>query len=282
MTNSPRPVALVTGASRGIGKAAAIDLAAGGYDIAVTARTMIDGEGRSDTDPGVVLPGGLDTTVALIERAGGVGLALRMDLLDRSSVEAALDTVLDRFGRIDVLVNNAIYQGAGVMELFADLDEEDLHRIFEGNVFAQIAILRKVVPHMVARGGGTVINMISATAYMDPPAPAGEGGWGLGYAMSKAAFGRVTPLLHVEYRARGLRVFSVDPGLTITERMQATGRVAQHARFFVGATPEVIGRAIRWLATDAGADELAGQVVLAQREVRRRDLLPGWPDAKLR
>jgi len=272
-----RPVALVTGASRGIGKAAAVDLAAAGFDVAVSARTMTEGQGRSDTDPGVALPGGLDTTVALIEHAGGQGFAVPMDLLDRDTVLAAVAAVYDRFGRIDVLVNNAIYQGSGVMAVFADLVEPDLHRMFEGNVFAQLAIINAVLPRMIVRGGGTIVNLISATAYADPPARAGEGGWGLGYAMTKAAFARVAPLLHVEYRELGLRIFSVDPGFTVTEKMEATGRTAEHGRFFQGATPDVIGRAIRWLVTDPAADELRGQIVFAQREVKRRGLLPGWP-----
>jgi len=277
MSQASRPVALVTGASRGIGKATAIDLAAAGYDVVVTARTLVDGEGRSDTDPNLALPGGLDTTVKLIEEHGVTGLGIPMDLLDRSSVMAAVAATMDRFGRIDVLVNNAIYQGRGVLDLFADLDERDILKIFEGNVFAQLAIIRLVLPHLLDGGGGTMINMISATAYADPPAKVGEGGWGLGYAMSKAAFARITPLLHVEYREQGLRIFSVDPGFTVTERMEASGRVGQHAQFFKAGTPEVIGRANRWLATEPEADEFLGKVVMAQREVKRRLLLPGWP-----
>ena len=131
MSDSKRPVALVTGASRGIGKAAAIDLARAGYDVAVSARTMTDGQGRSDTDPDVAVPGGLDTTVARIEEEGGTGLAIQMDLMQRGSVSAAVDATHERFGPIDVLVNNAIYQGSGVMALFEDLTEADLHKMLD-------------------------------------------------------------------------------------------------------------------------------------------------------
>jgi NAD(P)-dependent dehydrogenase (short-subunit alcohol dehydrogenase family) len=272
-----RPVALVTGASRGIGKAVAVDLAAAGFDVAVAARTRTDGHGRLDDDPTVVVPGGLDTTLALIEEQGVVGLALTMDLLDRGSVLGAAEAVLDRFGRADVLVNNAIHQGPGVMALFADLSEAQLRTMFEGNVYAQLALVRALLPKMLEQGGGTVVNLISGTAYLDPPARVGEGGWGLGYAMTKAAFARVAPLLHVEYGDEGLRAFSVDPGFVVTERMEAARRTEQYRRHFAAATPEVIGRAVRWLATDPDADELCGRVVMAQAEVQRRTLLPGWP-----
>src|SRR5438132_8880085 len=238
-----RPVAFVTGASRGIGRATAIDLAAAGYDVGVAARTMTDGTARLDEDPAVAVPGGLDTTVASVEKHGVDGFAVAMDLLDRSSVMAAVDAAQQRFGRIDVLVNNAIYQGPGVMAPFDDLTDDELHRIFEGNVLAQLALVRAVLPAMLERGEGTIVNLISQVAFMDPPAKLGAGGWGLGYAMSKAAFARVAPLLHVEYGDRGLRVFSVDPGLTVTERMEARGHTARYTQHFASATPDVIGRA---------------------------------------
>jgi NAD(P)-dependent dehydrogenase (short-subunit alcohol dehydrogenase family) len=272
---SRRPVAMVTGASRGIGKAAAIDLAAAGYDVAVCARTLHEGEGRADD--GSAIPGGLDTTVARIEAEGAIALGMPMDLLDRASVEAFVAAVAERFGSIDLVVNNAIYQGRAVMAPFDELTDDDLHTLFEGNVFAQLAVIRAALPHLLKQERSTVVNMISATAYQDPPAKIGQGGWGMGYAMTKAAFARVAPLLHVEYGDLGLRAFSVDPGFTITERMEATGATGQYAQHFAGARPEVIGRAIRWLATDAESDELRGKVVIAQREVKRRGLLPGWP-----
>jgi NAD(P)-dependent dehydrogenase (short-subunit alcohol dehydrogenase family) len=272
-----RPVALVTGASRGIGRATAIDLAAAGFDVAVAARTLTEGSGRSDADPGVVLPGALDTTVAHVEREGTAALAVRMDVLDRASVDAAVAATLERFGRVDVLVNNAIYQGPGALARFDDLPDDEVGRLFEGNLFAQLALIRAVLPGMLERGGGTIVNLISGAGYLRPPAPAGEGGWGVGYAMTKAAFGRVAPVLHVEYARHGIRLFSVDPGLTVTERTVATGRAASYARHFRAGTPDVIARAIRWLATSDEADELRGGEVLAQDEVEARRLLERWP-----
>jgi NAD(P)-dependent dehydrogenase (short-subunit alcohol dehydrogenase family) len=277
MTTNERPVALVTGASRGIGKACAIHLARAGYDVAVAARTLTEGEGRSDQDPGVAIPGGLDTTVAGIEAEGGAGLAVRMDLMDRQTLTDGVAEVLDRFGRIDLLLNNAIYQGRGAMESFLDLQDDDLQRLFEGNVFAQLALLRDVLPGMLERGSGTVMNMISATAHVTPPAPVGKGGWGVAYAMSKAALERVANVLQVEYQEHGLRFFSIDPGRVITEAAEARGAGKEFDRFFQGATPEIIGAAIAWLATSPEADDLLGQIVFAQRECKRRNLVPGWP-----
>jgi NAD(P)-dependent dehydrogenase (short-subunit alcohol dehydrogenase family) len=276
-TDPRRPVAMVTGASRGIGRAAAIDLAHAGFDLVITARTEREGEGRSDTDDGLVVPGSLDSTAATLVAAGAEVLAVRMDLLDRASVLAAVAAAYGRFDTIDLLLNNAVYQGFGGMELIADIPDDGLANVIEGNVFAQLALVRAVLPAMVEAGGGTIINMISSTGYVDPPAPSGSGGWGLGYAMSKAAFGRITPLVHVEYGALGIRVFSVDPGFTITEKMIAAGRAAQYSKHFTPATPDVIGKAIRWLATDPAADDHRGKVVIAQREVAKRGLLPGWP-----
>ena len=274
MSSRPRPVALVTGASRGIGKATAIDLAAAGYDVAVAARTATDGTAKAEA--GHPVPGGLDTTVAQIEKEGVAGLAITMNLLDRASVLAAVDTTVERFGHIDVLVNNAIYQGSGVLSRFDDLGENDLHNLFEGNVFAQLALIRSVLPGMLERGGGTIVNLVSAAGVRRPPAPVGEGGWSVGYAMTKAAFGRVAPVLSVEFPA--VRLFSVDPGLTLTERMVAAGDAGQYTAHFRPGTPDVIGRCIRWLATEpAESDELRGTAVLAQRVVDERGLMDRWP-----
>jgi NAD(P)-dependent dehydrogenase (short-subunit alcohol dehydrogenase family) len=272
-----RPIALVTGASRGIGKSAAIYLARAGYDVAISARTIHEGEGRHVD--GAKLPGSLDTTVEAIEAEGGRGFAVRMDLLDHQSLVDGVAATIEHFGGIDVLVNNGVYQGHGTMVNFLDLDFDDLRKIFEGNVFGQLVLVREVLPQMVARGGGTIVNMISATAYRQPPGKIGSGGWGMAYAMSKAAFERVAPLLEVEHGEEGIRAFSVDPGYVVTETAEARGTGGQFSAHFAAATPPVIGAAIAWLVTSPEAEEQRGKVVLAQRETKRRGLLPGWPPA---
>src|ERR1700712_2833586 len=272
-----RPIALVTGASRGIGKAAAIDLAKPGYDVAVSARTIHEGDGKYVD--GVPLPGSLDTTVAEIEAAGGRGFAVRMDVLDHQSLIDGVAATIEHFGGIDVLVNNGVYQGHGTMVNFLDLSFDDLRKIFEGNVFGQLVLVKEGLPQMVSRGGGTIVNMISATAYRQPPGKIGAGGWGMAYAMSKAAFERVAPLLEVEHGAEGIRAFSVDPGYVVTEPAEARGTAGQFSAHFAAATPPVIGAAIAWMVTSPEADEQRGKIVLAQRETKRRGLLPGWPPA---
>src|SRR5262249_21546468 len=92
-----------------------------------------------------------------------------------------------------------------------------------------------------------------------------------------AAFGRVAPVLDVEYAERGVRFFSVDPGLTITERTAVSGRAAQYTNYFKPGTPDVIGRAIRWIVVDPDANDLRGGLVMAQEEVRDRELMERWP-----
>ena len=99
-----------------------------------------------------------------------------------------------------MLLNNGIYQGPGVMDRFLELSEADLRRVFEGNVFAQLHLTRRVLEPMLERGSGIVINMSSTAGRTSPERPTGEGGWGLAYGTSKGAFHRVAGLLHAELR----------------------------------------------------------------------------------
>ena len=269
----------MTGASRGIGRATALALADAGYDVAIAARTVHEGDGRMapgsvrDDQETRVVAGSLDTTAAAIDERGQRALPVAMDLLDRPSIDAMVDTVLGEWGAIDVLVNNAIYQGPGRMDRVLELDLDAATNLVVGNYVHQLHLVQLVVPGMLERGAGTVVNMASATATMDPPAPAGEGGWGLGYGASKAAFLRVAGQLHVEFGARGIVAFNVDPGFTTNHKPSD----AQFATRFRGAPPEVTGAAIAWLCTADEALELAGTLVHSQALCKRRRLLEGWP-----
>jgi len=278
-----RRVAFVTGASRGIGRATCLALARAGFDVVVTARTLREGEGiaRSSSvrEPKEVpIAGSVETTAAAVRSLGREALPLRLDLLDRASIDAAVGEALARFGAIDLLVNNGIYQGPGVMDRFLDVPPGAIEQIFGGNVFAQVHLTRLVLPGMLERGRGTIIDVTSTTAYADPPGPVGRGGWGFAYGASKGAFHRLAGILHVEHASDGLRAFNVDPGYTPTETMRALrGNATDLDRAYRGAPPEVAAAVIAWLATDPDADEWRGKCVQAQRLCRDRRLLPDWP-----
>jgi len=275
------PSAFVTGASRGIGKAIAVHLARAGFDVALTARTVNEGEERehsstlrrSDTS---ALPGSLASTAALIESAGVRSLTVPADLTDRASVVAAADTVRSLWGPVDVLVNNGRYIGPGHMDRFEDTPLELLDLQLEANVMAPLALTKCVLPGMLERGAGTVVNITSGAGYHDPPAPAGEGGWGLGYAISKGALHRVAGVLALELGPKGIRAYNVQPGLIGTERM------AQDMKTFgfdaaAGAPPDVVGAVVAWLVTDPAAAEPNGRNLESQDVCKELGLLPGWP-----
>ncbi|HEY8215559.1 MAG TPA: SDR family oxidoreductase [Acidimicrobiia bacterium] len=275
-----RRVAFVTGASRGIGKACATELAKAGFDVAITARSVQEGEERehsstmhkTDTRP---LPGSLATTAQMIADAGHEALVLPADLLDRASLGAAVATVLERWGRIDVLVNNGRYIGPGHMDRVLETPLELLDKHLEANVMAPILLTKLVLPQMIERGSGLVAAITSTAGSMDPPAPAGEGGWGLGYAMSKAALHRLAGVLHQELGGTGVIALNVDPGFVATERMfQDMGDFGFDAS--VAAPPEAIGAVVAWLATDRNAADWAGGVVPAQQLCADLGLLPGF------
>jgi len=276
-----RGVAFVTGASRGIGKAIAVHLARAGFDVALGARTLRDGEPRehsstvatSDTSP---LPGSLDSTASLVVAEGRRVLPVYLDLLDRTSLGTAAATVLERWGRVDVLVNNGRYVGPGHMDQLLDTPVELLDRHLEANVMAPVILTRLVLPGMVERGNGVVVNLASGSGTMDPPAPAGEGGWGLGYGMSKGALHRIAGILAVELGSRGIVAFNLSPGFIATER------IAQDMAGFGfdasrGAPPDVVGAVAAWLVTSPEARERNGDWIEAQEVCRDLGMLPGWP-----
>jgi NAD(P)-dependent dehydrogenase (short-subunit alcohol dehydrogenase family) len=279
-----RRVALVTGASRGIGRCAAIALARRGLDVVITARTVHEGDGRAHassslvTDEPVPIAGSLDATAAAVEGLGRSCVPVPMDLMDRTSVEHAAETALAAFGRVDVLVNNAIYQGPGTMDRVLDLPLELAERCLLGDYLHPLLLTQRVLPGMLERGEGRLVNMLSEAAFTTPPAPAGRGGWGVAYAAAKAAFHRVTDMCHVEFASEGIWAFSIAPGLTLTESMRVAGtdKVLLDAGH-VPAPPEVAGEVAAWLADDPDAGRYAGQMVSSRRLCKELGLVAGWP-----
>jgi NAD(P)-dependent dehydrogenase (short-subunit alcohol dehydrogenase family) len=272
--------AFVTGASRGIGKAVAAELADAGYDVAITARTVHDGEERehsstlrrSDTS---ALPGSLDATADLVGAAGRECLTVPADLLDHPSLVAAADAVLAKWGHVDVLVNNGRYVGPGHMDFILDTPVRVLRDHLEANVLAPVVLIKALVPQMIEQGSGTVIDVTSGAGYGDPPAAAGQGGWGLGYGASKGAMHRIAGILALETAGTGVRAFNVQPGFIATERIaQDMGSFGFDASS--GAPPAVMGKVCRWLLESPDADALNGQNIEAQDLCRGLGLLPGW------
>ena len=277
-------VALVTGASRGIGKAVCLALAEKGFDIVASARTVKAGDVHDHMQrnrDGSALPGSLEESAEAIRALGREVLLQRMDLLDPPSSDALVDAAIDRFGRIDVLVNNGIYQGKGLMADFLTGDLDDIRDAFEANVIAQVHLTRLVLPHMFARGGGVVVNMTSAAGMMDPPVTLERGGWGFGHGATKAALHRMAGMLQLEYGGRGLRAYNLEPGMVLSESFLASMEGTDLLELGLPSAPvEVPAAVTAWLCTDPAAVELAGQNIHAQPFCAKRGLVPGWPPPK--
>src|SRR5438876_3706372 len=182
MTIETERVALVTGASSGIGEATARVLAAAGFTVYGTSRKATAGEERN----GIVF--------------------LPLDVTDDDSVAAAVREVLDRSGRIDVLVNNA---GLGIAGAAEESSIEQARALFDTNLFGSIRMTRAVMPQMRKQGGGRVINVSSVLGLM--PAP-----FGALYAASKHAIEGYSESLDHEVREHGVRVLLVEPAYTRT------------------------------------------------------------------
>ncbi len=250
-----KKIAFITGASRGIGAESAAALAKQGYDVAVVARTLAEGEGHDHIGDSSPLPGSLEATAAVVKTLGREALCLRGDILDEDSMIAAVEKTLDHFGQIDFLFNNAVYQGVGNQETLMEVSKQQIQAVYQGNIFTPLAIIKAALPSMEHRKSGTIINMLSATAFLDPPATAAKGGWGFVYASSKAAFGRMAGALRVEHTDAGLRFFNLEPGTVITEVMKAAGIDKEILKFFRPCTPATIGAVAAWLADNEPKEE---------------------------
>jgi 3-oxoacyl-[acyl-carrier protein] reductase len=263
-----RKVAFVTGATRGIGKACALSLARAGFDIAVTGRTLREGEGKvpsaSAKDPRELpVPGSIESTVAAVRALGREALGLRLDILSRASIDQALDAVLASWGHVDVLVNNAIYQGPGLMYRFAEFTQEQLDACLLGTLVNQVHITRRLLPAMIAQGGGTVVCIGSVAGVGPPPLSPAKGGWGFLYGASKSAFHRLAEFVHLEHGDDGIRSFLVEPQMTVTDTMATV--FGEEIRSLIAAgrafTPEVTGDVVAWLATHPEAKAYAGRLL---------------------
>lgn len=248
-------VAFVTGASRGIGAACAIALARAGFDVVLAARTEKEGSGVLEGDLAgtrvdAPIAGSLEATADQVHQAGRRALSVRLDVSDLDSVEAGVDRALDAWGGIDVVVNVAHYRGPGYDGGLLGTPLDVFERTLTGDILAPLLILQKIVPGMLQRGGGTVVQMSSFVAAMDPPGPPGRGGWGMPYAVGKGGFDRIAGVLAAELSGQGLVVYNVEPGLTAYgDRLTVQKELYPWADI---NSPEAIGAAVAWLVTHPG------------------------------
>jgi NAD(P)-dependent dehydrogenase (short-subunit alcohol dehydrogenase family) len=266
---------LVTGASRGIGRAIALALADAGFDVAISARTGRRGQGVHSAYERA-LPGSLEETAAQIDARGQRSLALPCDLTDVAAVEAAVAELIETWGGADVVINNGRYIGPGLMEPLLGTDLQDYRRFVEAHAIAPIRVAQLLLPGMLERGGGTFVTVSSsqATDYYPDRAPR-DGKSGLGYRLGKTAGHMLAGALLAEHGEQGIRAFNVNPGLVITERnapdLAKNGYDAGSA-----APPAAIGAVVAWLVTSAEADSLMRQDNHAQPLALERGLHPDW------
>jgi NAD(P)-dependent dehydrogenase (short-subunit alcohol dehydrogenase family) len=216
-------VAIVTGASRGIGRQVALEFARRGAKVVVAARTV---------EPRRRLPGTIGETLHLIEEAGGTAVAVQVDVTHTEDLERLVTETIDAFGRLDVLINNAAdTQGSN-----APIDEYPrdswLHQ-FAANVHAPFVLMGLAVPHLRAQGGGVIVNVTSGAGDLVPTdlamaAAASDDqpvrlGTLLGYATTKAALNRMTNAVAPDLAPQKIAVSCVDPGFTRTELVDLLG-----------------------------------------------------------
>lgn len=244
-------VALITGASRGIGAAIARLLGESGFAVGVN---FLKREDRAQE------------IVAEIETAGGRAMALQADVGDPASVETMVRATTEAYGSIDVLVNNAM--GELPSKPFAELVWDDFQLLIDVQIRGTFNCCQSVLPLMENQGRGSIVNIISTYALGAPPARMAA------YVTAKSALLGLTRALATEYTGRGIRVNMVSPGPTETDLLESIpDRVkqvmaAQNPMKRL-AQPEDCARAVQFLVTDpseyiSGANLVVsgGQVVL--------------------
>lgn len=196
-------VAVVTGASRGIGEAIALRYAMEGARVVVSARTVEEGDH--------ILPGSISATVNRIRAAGGEAVAVRSDLAKEEDRLGLIDAAEAAFGPVDILVNNAAVTFYAPVVSFT---EKRFRLMMEVQVWGPFQLAQRVLPAMVRRGSGWILN-ISSHAAIHPDKTLSRAG-GAVYGMCKAALERFTTGLAVEHYNDGIGVNVISPGLVAT------------------------------------------------------------------
>ena len=237
--------ALITGASRGIGEAASRILAGYGANVVLAARSTAD-------------------TGRIAAEIGDKALAVTCDVARYSDVENAVNKAVEHFGSLDILVNNA-----GMIDPIArieDSDPEAWDQIVDINLKGVYHGLRTAIPVMKRQGGGVIINISSGAAV------AALEGWSH-YCATKAAVLSLTRVAYRESMSDNIRVVGLSPGTVATDMQKSIKdsgiNPVSQLNWAQHISPEWVGEAIAWLATDAGRAHDGGDFSLKTEEARR-------------
>jgi len=258
-------VAIVTGASRGIGKAIAQLLAAEGARVACAARTVAEGDH--------IFEGSLDTTVAEIEKAGGTAAVMQVDVSQEESCRELVSTTRDRFGPIDVLVNNA------ALTYFIPVKDIAVRRwlrSFAVNFHGPFILSQLALQDMVERRTGAIVNISSGAAIGPGRGPykdsiGGERGGTL-YGAEKAALERFTQGLAEEVYQYGVSVACVSPSQVVATPGTVYHKLVHGMDDPRGEPPEMMARAVLLLATEP-LDTVTGRVTYSQQILKEFGLI---------
>ncbi|CAN5772194.1 SDR family NAD(P)-dependent oxidoreductase [soil metagenome] len=244
MTDLAGSIVLVTGASSGIGAATARAFAAEGARLVLAARRR-------------------ERLEELAGQLGGDTLPLELDVRDRAAVDQALSGLPPEWAAIDVLVNNAGL--AAGMEPLQEGEVDHWARMIDTNVAGLLWVTRAVVPGMIARGGGHVINIGSVAGHETYPK-------GAVYCATKAAVDRITKGLRMDMLGTGVKVSTVDPGMVETEFsvVRFDGDADRASKVYEGLDPltgDDIADAVVWVASRPANVQVAEVVILASAQV---------------
>ena len=237
---------IITGASRGIGAEAARVFAAAGANVALVARSA-------------------DSLEALAAEIGDKALALACDVADYSSVEAAVQKTVARFGGLDVLINNA-----GVLKPIAPLaeaDPADWAKVIDINTTGVFNGMRAVLPLMKQAGGGTILTVSSGAAHNALE------GWSA-YCTSKAGAAMLTTALDLEERSNGIRVMGLSPGTVATQMqrdIKASGvNPISELNWEDHVPADWPAKTLLWMCTSDADEYIGSEIKLRDEEIRKR------------
>ncbi|MCA9821025.1 MAG: SDR family NAD(P)-dependent oxidoreductase [Dehalococcoidia bacterium] len=252
-------VAVVTGASRGIGEAIALRYAQEGAKVVVSARTVEEGDH--------ILPGSINSVVKRIKDAGGGAAAVKADLGNAADRENLIKETEKAFGPVDILVNNAAVTYFIPVE---DFPEKRLKLMFEVQVFGPMHLAQLTIPKMRERGGGWILNISSHAALHPQLDAAGRGG--TVYGMCKAALERFTTGLAAELHQDKIGVNVISPGLIATPGVVHHGLINESNKDRAVPVENMAEACLRLVYGDPA--ELSGRITYADVMLKEFNLKP--------